>query len=222
VNSLIRVSIQNVASKILALGIGDERLLTSFNRDAPVAVDYRRCETLRRRVRAATNPFRAAWFWRFSDAYVLNALPLLRNAAQDSPYYSWNGQTLRRAVVGIAERTLGAVFKIGWEECPCAPVPPYARNAITWRRGKFPDRGRHRGEHGGDRSEGLREVVQGPAGEHRSAHVGTLPHSIGYNSSHKNVTRKNGGRKLMTPKELFWCGEGDLNPHEIAPASTSS
>ena len=26
----------------------------------------------------------------------------------------------------------------------------------------------------------------------------------------------------MTPKEIFWCGEGDLNPHEIAPASTSS
>ena len=21
---------------------------------------------------------------------------------------------------------------------------------------------------------------------------------------------------------LMWCGEGDLNPHEIAPASTSS
>ena len=21
---------------------------------------------------------------------------------------------------------------------------------------------------------------------------------------------------------LIWCGEGDLNPHEIAPASTSS
>ncbi len=26
----------------------------------------------------------------------------------------------------------------------------------------------------------------------------------------------------MTPKEICWCGEGDLNPHEIAPASTSS
>ena len=26
----------------------------------------------------------------------------------------------------------------------------------------------------------------------------------------------------MTPKEIFWCGEGDLNPHEIAPASTST
>ena len=42
---------------------------------------------------------------------VLDALPLPRNAAQDCSYYFWNGQTSRRAVVGIAERTLSAVFK---------------------------------------------------------------------------------------------------------------
>lgn len=42
---------------------------------------------------------------------ILDALPLPRNAAQDCPYYFWNGQTSRRAVVGIAERTLSAVFK---------------------------------------------------------------------------------------------------------------
>jgi site-specific recombinase XerD len=43
--------------------------------------------------------------------FVLDALPLPRNAPQDCPYYFWNGQTSRRAVVGIAERTLAAVFK---------------------------------------------------------------------------------------------------------------
>jgi integrase len=42
---------------------------------------------------------------------ILDAIPLPRNAAQDCPYYFWNGATLRRAVVGIAERTLFAVFK---------------------------------------------------------------------------------------------------------------
>jgi site-specific recombinase XerD len=42
---------------------------------------------------------------------ALDALPLPRNAAQDCPYYFWNGHTSRRAVVGIAERTLGTVFK---------------------------------------------------------------------------------------------------------------
>lgn len=42
---------------------------------------------------------------------VLDALPLPRGAAQDCPYYFWNGQSSRRAVVGIAERTLAAVFR---------------------------------------------------------------------------------------------------------------
>ena len=42
---------------------------------------------------------------------VLDALPLPRNAAQDCPYYFWNGQSSRRAVVGIAERSLSTVFK---------------------------------------------------------------------------------------------------------------
>jgi integrase len=42
---------------------------------------------------------------------VLDALPLPRNAPQDCPYYFWNGYTLRRAAVGIAERTLASVFK---------------------------------------------------------------------------------------------------------------
>ena len=42
---------------------------------------------------------------------VLDALPLPRNAAQDCPYYFWNAQSSRRAMVGIVERTLGAVFK---------------------------------------------------------------------------------------------------------------
>jgi site-specific recombinase XerD len=42
---------------------------------------------------------------------ILDALPLPRNAPQDCPHYFWNGVTSRRAVVGIAERTLAAVFK---------------------------------------------------------------------------------------------------------------
>jgi site-specific recombinase XerD len=42
---------------------------------------------------------------------ALDALPAPRNAAQDCPYYFWNGNGSRRAVVGIAERTLAAVFK---------------------------------------------------------------------------------------------------------------
>lgn len=42
---------------------------------------------------------------------ALDAVPLPRNAARDCRYYFWNGVTSKRAVVGIAERTLAAVFK---------------------------------------------------------------------------------------------------------------
>ena len=42
---------------------------------------------------------------------VLDALPLPRKAPQDCPYFFWNGHTAKRAVVGIAERALAAVFK---------------------------------------------------------------------------------------------------------------
>jgi integrase len=42
---------------------------------------------------------------------ILDALQSPRGGAQDCPYYFWNGQSSRRAVVGTAERTLAAVFK---------------------------------------------------------------------------------------------------------------
>ncbi len=42
---------------------------------------------------------------------ILDAVPMPRNAPLDCPYFFWNGVTSRRAVVGIAERTLSAVFK---------------------------------------------------------------------------------------------------------------
>jgi hypothetical protein len=35
--------------------------------------------------------------------------------------------------------------------------------------------------------------------------------------------RNNKSRSInMIQRLKIWCGEGDLNPHEIAPASTSS
>jgi integrase/recombinase XerC len=42
---------------------------------------------------------------------ALNACPLPRGAQSDCRYYFWNGITSERAIVGIAERTLAAVFK---------------------------------------------------------------------------------------------------------------
>jgi len=42
---------------------------------------------------------------------ALDALPAPRGAETTPRYYFWNGVTSKRAVVGIAERTLAAVFK---------------------------------------------------------------------------------------------------------------
>jgi site-specific recombinase XerD len=42
---------------------------------------------------------------------ALDALPPPRGAGADPRFFFWNGVTSRRAVVGIAERTLAAVFK---------------------------------------------------------------------------------------------------------------
>jgi integrase len=42
---------------------------------------------------------------------ALDALPAPRGCILEPQYFFWNGQTSRRAVVGIAERTLAAVFK---------------------------------------------------------------------------------------------------------------
>ncbi len=43
--------------------------------------------------------------------HALDAVPPPRGADSDCPYFFWNGKTSRRAVVGIAERSLSAVFR---------------------------------------------------------------------------------------------------------------
>jgi hypothetical protein len=51
------------------------------------------------------------------------------------------------------------------------------------------------------------------------AHFQTVPVTVPVTpESHENF----GARKLMKLLTKKWCGEGDLNPHEITPASTSS
>jgi hypothetical protein len=62
----------------------------------------------------------------------LNAVPRPRGAAPDCRFFFWNGATSERAIKGVAERTLAAVFKKSWRrEGARAPVSPYARNRAT-------------------------------------------------------------------------------------------
>jgi len=42
---------------------------------------------------------------------LLDAIPLPRNAAEDCPYYFWNGQSSRRSVASTVGETLRKVFK---------------------------------------------------------------------------------------------------------------
>jgi len=63
----------------------------------------------------------------------------------------------------------------------------------------------------------MASVVEGASGEHRPAHVRTFPDG-GNNSRHTPGARKNGGRKLMSPLHLFWCGEGDLFSRRVLKA----
>ena len=104
---------------------------------------------------------------------------------QDCPYYFWNGHTSRRAVVGIAERTLAAVFKKSGVKNAHAHryrhtlATRLLEQGATFRAGRG-----HPGEQPGGRSEALRQVVEGPAGQHRPAHVRPFPDGARYSSSH--------------------------------------
>jgi integrase len=152
---------------------------------------------------------------------VLDALPLPRNAAVDCPYYFWNGVTSRRAVVGIAERTLAAVFKKS--RVSKAHAHRYRHTLATWLLGQGATE-REVADILGN-TEAVVRKHYGKWSPRRQANIDRLMIShfeAASATSHKKVTRKYGGCKLMSHKEIFWCGEGDLNPHELAPASTSS
>ena len=114
------------------------------------------------------------------------------------------------------------VQEIGSEGRSCPPVSAHSHHPAAGAGRHFRAGSRHPGEQAGGRPEALRQVIKGPPGEHRPAHDGPFRDRGGYKPSHTPVKRKSGGRKLMTPKGISWCGGGDLNPHGIAPASTSS
>jgi hypothetical protein len=146
-----------------------------------------------------------------------------RNAAQDRPYYLWNGHTAKRPVVGIAERTLAAVFKKSGVKNAHAHRHRHTlatrllADGATFELpadilGNSPAVVR---KHYGKGSKGRQHNIDRAMFAHFQAVATTVPVTP---QSHEN----SGAVNLMKLQELKWCGEGDLNPHEIAPASTSS
>ena len=106
---------------------------------------------------------------------VLDAVPLPRNAALDCPCYFWNCASSRRAMVGDrGADPFSRVQEIGSEERSRSPLSAHPGYAPPGAGRHVRAGGRHPGEQPGRGSEALREVVQGPPGEHRPAHDGPL------------------------------------------------
>ena len=131
-------------------------------------------------------------------------------------------KSTRRAVVGIAERTLGTVLKKSGVKNAHAHrfrhtlATRLLENGASFEQvadilGNSPDVVR---QHYGKWS----QVRQANVDRLMTAHFATAFTS----AVTKKVTRKFWTCKLMQTQQIKWCGEGDLNPHELAPASTSS
>jgi site-specific recombinase XerD len=141
---------------------------------------------------------------------TLDAVPLVRNAAQDRSYYFWNGVTSRRAVVGIAERTLSAVFKkSGIKKAHAHRFRHTLATRLLGQGATFEQVADILGNSPAVVRKHYGKLFQGTTRQHRPADAGAFQDRA-YVSSHTSVTRKFGGCKLMKIREVFWCGEGDL------------
>jgi site-specific recombinase XerD len=113
---------------------------------------------------------------------VLDVLPIPRNAPQGCRYYFWNGQSELRAVVGIAERSLAAVFKKS--SVKNAHAHRYRHTLATRLLGEGEEVARHSREHRSGGQEALRQMVEEAASQHRPAHDGAFCDGTRYGASH--------------------------------------
>jgi site-specific recombinase XerD len=154
---------------------------------------------------------------------VLDALPLPRNA-EGLPLLFLERRYLQARRGRDAERTLASVFKKSGVKG--AHAHRYRHTLATWLLGE-------RGatfEQVADILGNSPEVVRKHYGKWSKGRQENIDRLMMAHFQSAAVTgqvtqkshEKNGGCKLMKLREKNWCGEGDLNPHEIAPASTSS
>ncbi|MFB3777139.1 MAG: tyrosine-type recombinase/integrase, partial [Bryobacteraceae bacterium] len=148
--------------------------------------------------------------------WALEVLPAPRGVQGAPTHFFWNPETMtRRCMVGVAERTLAAVFR------KSGVVKAHA----------------HRFRH-----TLATEILSNGGTEQEAADVlGISPHIVRKHYAkwstgrQERITRlyaslfpctnpvqiQTDAAKPFVPKGIDWCGEGDLNPHGIAPASTS-
>jgi site-specific recombinase XerD len=149
--------------------------------------------------------------------WALDVLPAPRGVDGAPSHYFWNPATMtRRCVVGVAERTLAAVFrKSGVAKAHAHRFRHTLATAIL--------------SNGGTEQEAADVLGISPniVRKHyakwstgRQDRISRLYASLFPCTN--PVQRNENGRNSLESRPLNWCGEGDLNPHEIAPASTSS
>ena len=135
--------------------------------------------------------------------------------AAGSEFYFWNGVTSKRCVIGIAERTLAAVFRASG--VPKAHAHRFRHTLATELLSigaSFEDVAAILGN-----SAAVVERHYGKWSRARQERLNSLLARLPGTSLARDV---DSGPNLMQGQALSWCGEGDLNPHGIAPASTSS
>ena len=133
-----------------------------------------------------------------------------------SPYFFWNGVMSARALIGTAERTMAAVFK---------------QSGVA-------NAGTHRFRH----TLATRMLEEGATFEDVAAILGNSPRVVEKHYAKWSRAREDRlnsilarlhpdttltrdrltGAKSFSLNEKKWCGEGDLNPHALSSASTSS
>ena len=133
-----------------------------------------------------------------------------------SGYFFWNAVMSERALIGVAERTMAAVFsESGVKDAGTHRFRHTLATRMLEDGATFEDVAAILGNSA--------KVVERHYAKWSRAREERLNSILARISSDTNLTQGTiPGDKSFPFNGGKWCGEGDLNPHEITPASTSS